>query len=58
LPPDEIIVRCKYFLAVIGKIKITFWGLFHVDYIELKVPASDNEIWDYALAKSVNHSNQ
>jgi len=35
------------------KLKLHFGDCFHVDYIELKVPASDNEIWDYALTNQL-----
>ena len=31
------------------KLKSHFADCTHVDHIELKVPASDNEIWEYAL---------
>ncbi|HEY5391100.1 MAG TPA: DUF5615 family PIN-like protein [Hanamia sp.] len=35
------------------KLKLHFGDCFHVDHIELKVPASDNEIWDYALTNQL-----
>lgn len=36
-----------------GKLKSHFEDCFHVDHIGLKVPASDNEIWEYALANEL-----
>jgi predicted nuclease of predicted toxin-antitoxin system len=30
-----------------------FEDCFHVDHIGLKIPASDNEIWKYALANEL-----
>ena len=35
------------------KLKLHFGDCFHVDHNELKVPASDNEIWDYALTNQL-----
>lgn len=36
-----------------GKLKSHFEDCFHVDYIGLKIPASDNDIWKYALANEL-----
>ncbi len=36
-----------------GKLKSHFEDSFHVDHIGLKVPASDNEIWEYELANEL-----
>jgi predicted nuclease of predicted toxin-antitoxin system len=33
-----------------AKLKLHFEECFHVDYIGLNVPATDTEIWNYALA--------
>ena len=35
------------------KLKFHFKDFFHVDHIGLKVPASDNEIWKYALSNDL-----
>lgn len=35
------------------KLKLHFDDCFHVDRIGLRVPASDNDIWKYALAKEL-----
>ena len=36
-----------------GKLKSHFDDCFHVDYIGLNIPASDNDIWKYALANEL-----
>ena len=36
-----------------AKLKSHFEDCLHVDYIELKVPARDIEIWNYALAHNL-----
>ncbi|MGN6530709.1 MAG: DUF433 domain-containing protein [Ginsengibacter sp.] len=41
LPPDEIIIRRKCFLAIISKTKLHFDDCIHFDRIGLPVPASD-----------------
>lgn len=36
-----------------SKLKSHFGDCFHVDHIGLKIPASDNDIWKYALANEL-----
>ncbi len=36
-----------------GKLKLHFEDCFHVDYIGLEIPASDTDIWKYALANNL-----
>jgi predicted nuclease of predicted toxin-antitoxin system len=34
---------------LVNKLKTHFEDCFHVDHVELSVPATDTEIWNYAL---------